>query len=134
MAGERVDALICGDDPVSLQFLEAMLKADDYKVEALTHVSEAVRSCLRRRYRLIIFSLTQFDWRETDERLESLRVIREIAPMIPLIVVSDQESLQLERKLRAEGIFYFLTGPVSAQELRAVVDCAINKQKRESME
>ena len=129
LMSERVaDVLICGEDPVSLRFLEAMLEAEGFKVETHSHVSRAVLPCLRRRYRMAIISLEHFEWAQSEEKLESLRIIRGIDPLMPLVVICEQESLEVERKLREEGIFYFLTRPVSVRELREVVECAIRKQ------
>ncbi|HUV13700.1 MAG TPA: hypothetical protein VMY18_08645 [Acidobacteriota bacterium] len=128
MSERIIDTLICGEDPVSLRFLEAMLEAEGFKVEAYSHVSRAVLPCLRRRYRMAIISLEHFEWAESEEKLEILRIIRGIDPLMPLVVICEQESLEVERRLREEGIFYFLTRPVSVRELREVVQCAIMKR------
>ena len=77
---------------------------------------------------MAIISLEHFEWAQSEEKLESLRIIRGIDPLMPLVVICEQESLEVERKLREEGIFYFLTRPVSVRELREVVECAIKKR------
>ena len=122
------DVLICDTDPGSLQVLEAVLKAEGCQVESFSHLSEAVVPCLRRKYKVAVLSLGHRDWLETEDRLEPLRIIRKLDPDIPLVVVSDQEDLETERKLRTIGIFYLLTRPVSFEELRAVVRSAIDKR------
>jgi DNA-binding NtrC family response regulator len=128
MSGERVvDTFICCEDPVSLQFLEAMLRSSGFTVEAFSHVSEAIHPCLRRRYKVAILWLGYFEGPSVEEKLETLRVIRQIDPLIPRVVICDQQSLQIERRLRAEGIFYFVTKPVSAHELCDAVSCALSK-------
>lgn len=73
-------------------------------------------------------SLEHFECAESDEKLESLRIIRGIDPLMPLVVICAQECLEVERRLREEGIFYFLTRPVSVRELREVVECAIRSR------
>jgi DNA-binding NtrC family response regulator len=127
-----VDVLLCDKDPGSLRFLEAILKTENFEVESFAHLSQVVASCSRRKYKMTIISLSHKGRWGTEERLEPLRVIRELDPGMPIVVVCDQESLEMERKLREIGIFYLLTKPLSSEELQDAVKCAIEKHKKKS--
>ena len=128
-----VDVLISGEDPGSLRFLEALLKAGGFEVESFPQLSKAVVPCLRRKYKMALISISHKGGSEEAEAmLEPLRMMHELDPGLPLVVVCDQESLEMERKLRGVGIFYLLMEPFSSEELRAVVDSAISKHSRET--
>ena len=128
-----LDALIYSEDAVSGSFLAGLLTAEGLEVETISHFSEAIAPCLQRRYRMAILSLDPAGWPPREQRLEVVRVLRQIDPDLPLIVVCDEEGLEMERKLRSAGIFYILTRPLSRLELLAVVKCAIDKSLRQSL-
>ncbi len=129
-----VDVLISDEDPVSLRSMEALLKADGFEVESFSQLSKAVAPCLMRKFKTALISIRHKGGSEEAEAmLEPLRMMRELDSEMPLVVICDQESLEMERKLRAVGIFYLLTKPFSSEELRAVVESAISKHNREAV-
>ncbi len=129
-----VDVLISDEEPGSLRSMEALLKADGFEVESFSQLSKAVVPCLRRKFKTALISISHKGGSEEAEaKLESLRMMRELDSEMPLVVICDQESLEMERKLRAVGIFYLLTKPFSSEELRAVVESAISKHNREAV-
>ena len=129
-----VDVLINDQDPGSLRSMEALLKAEGFEVESFSKLSKAVAPCLRRKYKMALISISHKGGSEEAEaKLESLRMMRELDSEMPLVVICDQESLEMERKLRAVGIFYMLTKPFSSEELRAVIESAISKHNREAV-
>ncbi len=131
LGGKMVDVLISDEDPGSLRFIEALLKAGGFEVESFSQLSEAVAPCLRRKYKMALISISHKGGsEEVEAMLEPLRMMHELDPDMPLVVVCDQESLEMERKLREAGIFYLLTKPFSSRELRAVVESAISKHNR----
>ncbi len=134
LGGKMVDVLISDEDPGSLRFLEALLKAGGFKVESFSQLSKAVVPCSRRKYKMALVSMSHKGGSgEVEAKLEPLRMMHELDPDMPLVVVCDQESLEMERKLRGVGIFYLLTEPFSPEELRAVVKSAISKHNREAV-
>lgn len=126
------EVLICGDDPLSLQSLEALLREGGFRPSACTHLSAAVQPCLRGDCRLAIVALGYPDAAHMENRYEPIRLIREICPELPVVVVSDPEDLEAERELRSLGIFYLLTTPLSTAELSDVVRCAMRKRQNDT--
>jgi response regulator of citrate/malate metabolism len=65
-----------------------------------------------------------------DEKVASadlIPMIKRCDRNLTIILVSDEKSLPLVRKIRREGIFYHALKPVSAEdreEIRLAVDCA----------
>ncbi|HSR67897.1 MAG TPA: hypothetical protein VLU25_08135 [Acidobacteriota bacterium] len=122
--------LICGEDLSSIQSLQALVESEGFSVDASMHPSQVVGPCLRGRYKLAIVALGEEDESSEDERLELIRLIHEINPRLPVVVVSGPESLQIEREIRSLGIFYLLTTPLSRRELRDVLRCALGRRER----
>ena len=123
------DVLICGKDPTEIGVLEQLLYVAGVESESLSKMSHIVNSCLRGNHSLVLISLRYGGWEGAEERLEVVRVLHEICPDLPIVVVSDPEDLDTERQLRSLGIFYLLTRPVSVNELKDVVECAMRRQQ-----
>lgn len=129
---QMVDALLCSEQPAALRFMEAALREQGFGVAAFSHISDAVGPCLKRQYRMAVVALGDLCWKSVEEKLEPLRVLHEIDPGLPVVVVGDHRGdLELERRVREEGIFYFLTQPFDHSELQTAVSCAIQKRQRE---
>ncbi len=59
--------------------------------------------------------------RRTTARLEVVPLIHAVRHELPVIVVAEDDSLELERSAREKGIFYYLVRPIEASEVRAVL-------------
>lgn len=123
------DVLVCAGDSGPRRLLEAALTGEGLTVEAFSCVSEAAAPCLRRKYKVAVICLERI---ETETWIEPLRILRQIDPFMPLVVLCKLGDLEMERKLRSAGIFYLLSRPLATDELRAVVKCAIGKHNKES--
>lgn len=55
------------------------------------------------------------------EQLEKLTIIRKIDPDLPTIIISEIDSIKLERAARLQEVFYFLVEPVNTDELKEVL-------------
>lgn len=127
-----MDALICGEDAAAAQFLAAVLESRGFSVETVPHVSQAIPACLRGEYKMAVVSLDRRAWPScSGELFEPFRVLHQVAPSMPLVVVCEEGGLEVESRLREEGVFYFLTKPFAAGELSAAVECAIRKSEKQ---
>jgi len=59
--------------------------------------------------------------RRTKARLEMIPVIRAVWSELPIIVVGNEDSLELERRARQAGIFYYFVHPLEKPEVEAVL-------------
>jgi DNA-binding NtrC family response regulator len=57
----------------------------------------------------------------TLSRLDVLSVIRAVRKELPVIVVGEEDSLDLERSARQKDIFYYLVHPVDRSEAAAIL-------------
>ncbi len=58
---------------------------------------------------------------KTLEHLDVIPVIHAARPDLPVIVIAEEDSLELERKARQKSIFYYLVHPVDPSEIEAVL-------------
>lgn len=58
---------------------------------------------------------------KTLEHLDVIPVIQAARPDLPVIVIAEEDSLELERKARQKSIFYYLVHPVDPPEIEAVL-------------
>lgn len=58
---------------------------------------------------------------ETLSRLDMLPVIQAVRKGLPVIVVAEDDSLALERRVREKEIFYYLVHPIDRPEAEAVL-------------
>jgi DNA-binding NtrC family response regulator len=59
--------------------------------------------------------------RRRSKHLEVIPVIHTAREGLPVIVIADEDSLDLERRARSRSVFYYLVHPVDAIEVEAVL-------------
>ncbi len=60
--------------------------------------------------------------RRSRTRLDVIPVFRAVRKELPVIVIADEDSLELERRARRAGIFYYLVHPIDSREVKAVLE------------
>lgn len=63
------------------------------------------------------------------ENLDVINVIQAIRQDLPIIVIAENDSLEVERTAREKGIFYYLVQPVERREVEAVLRDALRHAK-----
>ncbi len=61
--------------------------------------------------------------------LEMVSIIHKINAKIPVITISKDDSLETERRVRQERIFYYFPEPVDGDEMKAVIKDALKKYR-----
>jgi DNA-binding response OmpR family regulator len=64
---------------------------------------------------------------ETLANLSIVTVVRAIRVDLPVIVVAEEDSLELEKGARQAGIFYYLVHPIEKSEVEAVLTAALKR-------
>jgi len=59
--------------------------------------------------------------RDTLAHLDMIHVIRAVRRELPVILVAENASLELERRARQHKIFYYLVHPIQRSEVKAVL-------------
>lgn len=55
------------------------------------------------------------------EQLEKISIVRKIDPDLPVVIISEVDSIELERAARLQEVFYYLVEPVNMVELKQVL-------------
>jgi DNA-binding NtrC family response regulator len=55
------------------------------------------------------------------EQLEKISIVRKIDSDLPVVIISEVDSIELERAARLQEVFYFLVEPVNMDELKQVL-------------
>ncbi|RMF88629.1 MAG: response regulator [Nitrospinota bacterium] len=117
------EILVCTGDQEEPSALLSLLSAERHTVEEVHSATEAIQRLLAKTFQAAIFSIP---FRGIDA-LETLALIRQIAPSLPIIVLAEKDSLEIQRKVRQEKIFYYLIKPIDREELHDVLQAAIER-------
>lgn len=115
--------LICSSNPELNDFLCDLLTGEGYEVEATPGAKEGIERILSKRFRVAIVGLEI----QGMSGLEMISIIHKIDTNIPVITISKDDSLETERLVRQERVFYYFLEPVNGDEMRAVVKDALKK-------
>lgn len=122
MPGPRL--LLVEDDPGSRETTKAFLEHAGF---AVLIAEDGVRA-LQRLSEGVAVILTDLRMPRVDG-MELLRVARQEAPHTPVIVITGQGSEEAAVEALKAGAFHYLTKPVNPQQLRHVVQQALDKFK-----
>lgn len=119
--------LLVADKDLETRQQMAHLFADaGYQVRAVGSVHEVLQDILKRNCRVLLLGSELGDLLA----VELIPLLKKCNRDLTIILVSDENSLPLLRKVRREGIFYHALKPVNPEdrdELRLAVQCAFEK-------
>lgn len=106
--------------------LSRLLADDGYQVEWTDSGPAAICEALTGTFGACIIVVG----RGADREVDYLPCLNRVDPKLPIIVVSDHDSIELQRKVRRHRVFYYLPQPLDPPELRAVLRSAIRPPAR----
>lgn len=68
-----------------------------------------------------------FVGRNAEREVDYIPCINRVDPKLPIIVVSEHDSVELQRKVRRHRVFYYLLLPLNREEISAVLRNAVRK-------
>ena len=84
---------------------------------------EALKSLVSAPFRSIVVGLRSGD----PTFRELIPLVKKIRPELPIIVIADGGSLEEQRSVQREGIFYFVPRPVAGKEILSALANAVEK-------
>lgn len=114
----------------SRQQLVSLLTAAGHEVLALEEVSDVLNALVSRQGRVLVLGSEVGALRA----VELLPLLKRCCREVPVILVAEESSLPLLRRMRREGIFYHALPPRSLddqRELALAVRCALNHLDRQ---
>lgn len=124
MVGSAVSldsVLVIDDEDVPRELLRELLEMSGYKVFTATSGDEGVRSFDRERQSLVITDVRM----PGADGMEVLRRVREIDPLVPVVVVTGHGDLETAISALRQGAFDLLQKPINPELLLKVVRQAV---------
>jgi len=118
--------LIADKESESREQMKKLFAEEGYQIKLANSVVEVLRAALKNQTQVLLLGM------EFDNMLavELIPLLKKCNRDMMIILVSDEDSLPLLRKVRGEGIFYHALRPVTpedTEELRLAVHCAFEK-------
>lgn len=113
--------LIYSRKPADGEKLSEILGTEDFATAWTDNGPEVIIQALTGNLDAVVIFLQKKGHRE----LEYIPCLNNIDETLPVVVISDHDSLKLQREVRRHKIFYYLPQPLEAEETRAVMGDAV---------
>jgi two-component system, NtrC family, response regulator PilR len=119
------DKILVADDEKSMrEFLEIMLKKEDYKVTLASNGEEVMKLIEKD-----IFDLALVDIRmPRQDGISVLKKIKSISPETVVIVITAYASADTAIKAMKEGAYDYITKPFKIEEIKLIIQNALEKK------
>ncbi len=122
--------VIIDDEKRMCDSLSALLSGEGYRVEAFQNSSDAIATFGRDRIDLVITDIKMAG----PDGLEILRLVKEVDPTIPVILMTGYASLETALEAINKGAYDYLLKPVEFAYLALAVRRALEKRRAELAE
>jgi len=112
-----ISVIVATEDPKIEEILGKFFKTVWYKIQFVKFRSQILLTMLEKPYDICIMDLVL----DEKSNLDMIKIVRHIAPSMPIIVFSEDKSVESVRKLYEEGIFYCAMKPVQIIEIEQVI-------------
>jgi CheY-like chemotaxis protein len=116
-----VSVLVVDDDELIRSLLREVLTKEGYKVEIIESGVMAIKKVLKQTVDVLILDI----YMGGMSGIEVIPIIKQVNPHLPIIAITGDTSPETERKVRAEGIFYYFLKPFDLEEIKKVVRSAL---------
>ncbi len=117
--------LIVDKDPKARQQLADFFEESNYQVDTSGSAAYLVAHIIQKHQPIVLLGSS---FEEKISPAEVVSLLRECNKNLNIILVSDENSPEMLRRVREKGIFYHALKPQSREdkeELRSVVECAV---------
>jgi len=121
--------LIAEEHPESRKVMADLCVEAGYSVTVTTTAAGVLQGILKKTAQVILLGSSFDELAATD----LIPLFKKCCRNLTIILVSNEVSLPVIRKMRNEGIFYHLLRPVlpeDREELKQVINCALHQPKR----
>jgi len=119
--------LIADVDEKSSSSLAKLFAESGYSVITSKVASEVVEKIQTTRIDVLVMNIKL----EGMKGYEVVPIIRKIAPRLPIIMISDDASLEIAKKVHQVGVFYYALKPLDLQEMKLAIRDAFKELDKE---
>lgn len=106
--------------------ISTMLADDGYQVEWTDSGPTAICEALSGSLAACIIFVS----RTADREVDYIPCLNRVDPKLPIVVISEHDSVELQRRIRRHRVYYYLLLPVDRGELSAVLRSAVRPPAR----
>ncbi len=122
----KANILICEEDVETVRHMQGVLVEEGYHVETVSDTSEAIEMILGKKFNALILEVPGKDM----SGYKAIPIINKIDLRLPIITITDDESLETQRRVRDGKIFYYLLKPIDSAEIKEVLKDAIKSGEK----
>jgi len=125
---DRGTILIGSSDSIILGMLDSFVTTNfDMNVVCVDETSDFLLEILDKRVDLTIIDVNLSGL----PTAKTIQIFKKCRPRVPVIVISDDYSVETGSRIMEHGIFYYLYKPIETDNLREIVQSALNKRSKE---
>ncbi len=119
-------SILCvSERPEDMETVEICLSDEGHEVVHAPDRIRAIEILLGRRFDAAVLFLGI----KSREVRRLVPLLGRLDPKLPVLTVAEQDTVETQREIRRSGIFYHLTEPVNAPELREAIREAIARNE-----
>ena len=122
--------VVATEDPVIINQIGSILVQHDYSI--LVEKS-AIKSILKILEQEIYFLILDLDIL-SNSHLDLINIIRKTRPRLPIVVLSEDNSLETVRELSQAGVFYCALKPIQTGEIEEVFEALERFHEKQNYE
>ncbi|BCA80783.1 response regulator [Desulfuromonas sp. AOP6] len=118
--------LIADKDPAVRKQMAALCIESGYQVVATNSAARVLRDILKRNVQVVLLG-SEFDELAAADLIPLFKMLNRD---LPIILMSNEVSLAMERRIRRDGIFYHALKPLDSrdrEEIRLALKCAFEE-------
>ncbi len=119
--------LIADGDKISLEATHALLFQEGYRIEKAGRLNDVFQYLQREKVDVLILDVQMPEMKG----YEALPLIKGMAPDLPIIMTTIENSPELESQVRHQGVFYYHLKSFGFEDLKLAVENAVKKSSGE---
>lgn len=116
--------LCVAERPEDVQMLESTLREEGHDVVVSTDRFRAIEELLAHEFGAVILCLGS-----SGDVRELVPLVSRLDRTLPILTVAQEDSVEVQREIRRSRVFYHLTQPVDAGELRQAIREALTRRR-----
>jgi len=112
--------LLADNDSELVDSLIQELVSEGYTVETAQRLGDILEKVVKQRISLMVINLAIFP------DCEIISAVKKIDKNIPIITIIDNDSLDIQKKVRQEGVFFYFVKPFTIEDMIIVINSAFS--------